>query len=325
MLLPFEKEKRKIITKIFDAVTDEKYGKRPEKRTTKELLDTGIVIIDKPQGPTSHQVVAYVKNILKIEKAGHSGTLDPHVSGVLPVALGRATRVLNALLSAGKEYVCLMHLHKDISLTKLREAFVLFTGRIKQLPPVRSSVRRKERFRRVYYIELIEKNDKDILFRVGTQAGTYIRKLVHDIGEYLRIGAHMVELRRTKAGPFNEEQTISLNDLRDDKYYFDKENKEITHIFPMEYGISHLPKIWVLDSAVNPLSHGTSLKIPGIVKFESPIKKGDMVAVLTLKGELITIGESLLNCKDIKKLTTGVAVKPKQVIMPSNLYPKIKK
>jgi H/ACA ribonucleoprotein complex subunit 4 len=184
----------------------QKFGKRPSERTTKELLENGIVNIDKPSGPSSHQVSAYVKYILRVKKSGHAGTLDPRVTGVLPVAIGRGTRVVQALLPSGKTYVCVMHVHKDIPEESIREAFIHYIGKIKQLPPVKSAVKRQVRERNIYALELLDMQHQDVLFTADVQAGTYIRKLCHDMGEYLGCGAHMVELRRTRAGPFRRKR-----------------------------------------------------------------------------------------------------------------------
>ena len=203
--LPFEKIKREILIKR-EAEPTKEYGSDPQNRTIPELIKYGIVNIDKPSGPTSHQVSAYVQGIMHIEKSGHSGTLDPGVTGVLPIALERATRVVQTLLTAGKEYVCLMLLHKEMSEYDIYKLFEEFTGTIRQLPPVRSAVKRQLRSREIYYLEILEiEGGRQVLFKVGCQAGTYIRKLVHDMGLKAGCGAHMAELRRTKAGPFTEE------------------------------------------------------------------------------------------------------------------------
>lgn len=152
-------------------------GKPPEERTPEELINYSIVNIDKPKGPTSHQVSDYVQRILGIAKAGHSGTLDPQVTGVQPIALGRATRITQFLLTAPKEYVGIMHLHQEVEEKTLRETIQKFIGKIKQLPPVKSAVKRVEREREIYEFEILEIKGQDILFRVRCQAGTYIRKL----------------------------------------------------------------------------------------------------------------------------------------------------
>jgi tRNA pseudouridine(55) synthase len=175
--LPFEKIKRKILTKK-EAKTDAKLGCKPEKRTTEEIITYGVVNVNKCQGPTSHQISDFVQKILHIDKSGHSGTLDPHVHGALPVALGRSTRIVQTLLKSGKEYVGIMHLHKDVGEAKLKEIIKKnFTGKIKQIPPLKSSVKRVKREREIYYFDILEKDGQDVLFVVGCEAGTYIRKL----------------------------------------------------------------------------------------------------------------------------------------------------
>ena len=197
---------RKLITKA-KATTDPGFGKRPMERSIEEHLSYGVINLDKPRGPTSHEVAAWVKGILKIKKAGHGGTLDPRVNGVLPITLEESTKIVKVLLNAGKEYVCAMRLHSDSSRHKIGEALSKFVGEIYQRPPVKSAVKRQLRTRRIYYINLLEVDNRDVLFKVGCEAGTYIRKLCHDIGEVLGLGAHMLELRRTKSGIFDESTT----------------------------------------------------------------------------------------------------------------------
>lgn len=325
-LLPSEKIKRKILIKK-EAETSPDYGILPENRATEEIINYGIVNIDKPRGPTSHQVSAYVQNILKIKKAGHSGTLDPNVTGLLPIALGRATKIVQALLHSGKEYVAIMHLHKDVSGGKLKAACKEFVGKIKQLPPIKSSVKRELREREVYYLDILEIDGRDVLFKVGCQAGTYIRKLIHDIGQKLGCGAHMVELRRTKAGPFDESTLTTLQDLQDAYYYWKEEsNDKLLRkiIQPVENGANHLPKIWVLDTTVDSLCHGANLNIPGISKVESDIKEGNLTAIMTLKNEIIAIGPANINSEEIMQKEKGMAVKASKVFMLPGTYPKIK-
>ncbi len=324
-LLPFEKIKREIFIRK-KANTSLKFGKRPEERTTEEHINYGIVNIDKPAGPTSHQVSSYVKQILNLGKAGHSGTLDPNVTGVLPVALGEGTKVIQALLSAGKEYICIMHLHYDYSEEEIRKISASFIGKIKQLPPLKSAVKREWRYRKIYYLNIIEIDERDVLFKVGCQAGTYIRRLCADIGKALGSNAHMQELRRTKAGCFSEENICTLQDLADAFWYLKHGNNEKMikkYVLPMEAGVAHLPKVWVFDTTVDSLCHGASLKIPGISKIESDIQEDDLVAVMTLKNELVAFGKAKMISKEMLKKDNGIAVKMERVFMKPNVYPKI--
>lgn len=294
------------------------FGKKPEERTPEELIQYGIVNIDKPKGPTSHQLSDYVQKILHIEKAGHSGTLDPQVTGVQPVALGRATRITQFLLTAPKEYVCLMHLHKEVDEKLLHETITKFTGKIKQLPPIKSAVKRELREREIYEFEILEIKGQDILFRMKCQAGTYVRKCCHDIGVALGTGAHMAQLRRTQAGPFTEKDNlVTLNDLQDAYHFYKEENnpKFLIHcIQPVENALRHISKCWILDSTIPSVTHGRDVAIPGISKLEN-FRKGEMVAVLTLKGELVAIGEALMSAVEINTLQKGIGINVQKVFM----------
>ncbi len=321
--LPFENISRKIIIKR-DVKTNENFEKRPEDRTINELINYGIINLNKASGPSSHQITDYVKKILNVSKAGHSGTLDPKVVGVLPIALEKATRIVQVLLTSGKEYVCLMYLHKKISEKEIKNIFEEFSGEIKQIPPVRSAVKRQERKRNIYYIEILEIDDQYILFRVGCQAGTYIRKLVDQIGKKIGCGAHMVQLIRTKAGPFNDNEMYTLHDLKD-AYEFYKEGSEKgirKIILPFERAVDHLGKVWVVDGCVDALCHGAPLYIVGISKLTENINKNDIVAVLTLKNELICIGQAEIDSDEMVKLEKGVAVDKIKVFMERGTYRK---
>lgn len=327
MSLPFEAVKREIIVKK-EAKTDERISCRPEERDVQELIDYGIVNLNKPAGPTSHQVSDFVQKILHIDKAGHSGTLDPGVTGVLPIATGNATRIVQGLLTAGKEYVCLMYLHKPLEESVIRKTMEGFIGEIMQLPPVKSAVKRQLRKRSIYSLQIIEIDGQDVLFRMGCQAGTYVRKFVHDFGIKTGTGAHMAELVRTKVATFTDKDWVSLHDLKD-AYTLWKESgrKDCIKkcIKPMERAVAHLGKIWVMDTTVDTLAHGASLSIPGIAKLHTGIQKGDLVAVMSLKEELVCIGEAMLSSEDIEKNERGLAVKNWKVFMKPDIYPKFVK
>lgn len=317
-LLPFEKRKPKILHKYEEKSN---YGKDPKERTIEELQENGIIILNKPAGPTSHQVAEYVKNILNAKKAGHGGTLDPGVSGVLPIALNKATRMSLYLLTAGKEYVCLMHLHKEISDEKLNKALEKFTGKIRQLPPLKSAVKREERTREIYYVEILERKEKDVLLKIGCQAGTYIRKFVHDLGRNLNCGAHMQQLVRSKAGPFSEKEWVTLQDITDAK---ETQNlKKIIH--PIEDATAHLKKVWISDGAVNPVCHGANINVPGIVKVEHDIQEEDLVSVFTLKNELVCVGVARMSSEQMIEKKKGKAITSRTVFMDADYFPRLQK
>jgi H/ACA ribonucleoprotein complex subunit 4 len=323
---PFEEVRRDVIVKK-ECSTNPLLGCEPSDRPSSEIIEYGIVNIDKPKGPTSHQVSDFVKTILGISKAGHSGSLDPGVTGLLSVALGRATRVVHSLLLAGKEYVCVMHIHKPVEEALLRKTINEFVGRIKQLPPKKSAVKRQWRERTVYYFEVMEIDGQDVLFRVGTEAGTYIRKLVFDLGLKLGVGANMAELRRTRVGPFDESTKVTLQELIDAFWYYKNEgNDKLIRkvILPVESAIQHLGKIWVNDNAVDALCHGITLKIPGICKLEAGINSEDIVAVMTLKNELVATGTAKMDSSQMMNEQKGIAVKIDKVFMKDGVYKIIK-
>lgn len=307
-----------------EAATDDRFGIYPEKRSVEKLLDYGIVNINKPRGPSSHEVSAYVQKILRLDKSGHSGTLDPNVTGSLPIALGRATRIVQVLLPAGKEYVALMHLHDEVDQDLLKKTLQHFIGEITQLPPVKSAVKRQERKRKIYSLDILEIDGPDVLFRVSCQAGTYIRKLCHDIGQKIGVGAHMAELVRTRAGPFDETTMVSLQDLTDAYHYYTEEKKDryIRHVVkPVEYTVQHMHRAWIFDSTVEPLCHGMDLAVPGISKLTDGMQKDDLVAVLTIKGELVALGKALMESKAMLG-DKGLAVKIHKVFMEPGTYPR---
>jgi H/ACA ribonucleoprotein complex subunit 4 len=304
-------------------VINSRHGCTPEQRDMNALLERGVINLDKPPGPTSHEVASYVKEILGVHKAGHGGTLDPDVTGVLPIFLGRAAK-LSGIVSK-KEYICLMRLFSRKKSEDVRDVCEEFVGRIYQRPPLKSAVKRIIRIREIYYIDVMEVDGKEVLMKVGCESGTYIRKLVYDIGEVLGCGAEMYQLRRTKSGPFLEEDSIILHDLKD-AYVFWREDGDETFIrraiLPMEKGLIDLPKISIRDSAVDAICHGADLMVPGVLMVDDGIKSGETVAIFTLKGECVCIGEAKMRSEEMIEAENGVAVDTKNVLMDPGEYPK---
>ena len=307
-------------------ITDPKIGTYYNKRTIEQLLQYGLILIDKPPGPTSHEVVAWTKRILNIPKAGHSGTLDPQVSGVLPLGLGEGTKVLGVLLFGPKEYFGLGRLHSQPSKEELQSLLKEFTGEIFQKPPQRSSVLRQTRTRKIYELELVEQKERLLLLRVLCEAGTYIRKLYYDIGEVLGPGGSMIELRRSRVHQFSEdsrlvtmhELAIAYSDWKDNG----NESELMKMILPIEYALSEMKSVVIRDSAVDSLCHGAQLAIPGILQISPNLKKGELVGVYTQKGEIVSLAESLLDESEIKDNDKGYAFQTKRIIMTANTYPK---
>jgi len=248
------------------------------------------------------------------------------VTGVLPVTLEESRKVVQALLHSGKEYVCLMKLHGEATEERVNKILKEFEDTIYQRPPLRASVKRQLRTRKIYYIDFLEMDGRNVLFRVGCEGGTYIRKLCFDIGEVLGCGAHMQELRRTRAGPFIEDGDIVT--LHDVGYWFmewqQRKDEKILRRFiqPMENALRLIPKIYTRDSAVDALCHGANLTAPGVLSIETEVGNGSMVAVLTLKGEAVALARAMASTEQILKMQHGVVAKTERVLMPRGTYPK---
>ena len=302
-------------------------GSYPDKRSIDDLIDNCIIFVDKQSGPTSHQVVSWVKSMLKYTKAGHSGTLDPMVTGLLPISLGNATKALPILLYGPKEYVAIIRLHNSVNQTKLYDCINQFKGPIYQRPPQRSAVKRQTRIRNIYDIKVLDDTSRLICIRVLCEAGTYIRKLIYDIGEIMECGATMIELRRTRVMHINEDSNfVGLHELSDAIYRLQKENDETRFrelVHPVEFITKPLKSITVRCSAIDSLCHGAQLAIPGILSLSKEISMAENIAVLSQKGELIALAESLMSSDDITKNKKGIACKTKRVIMKPGTYPKL--
>ena len=248
------------------------------------------------------------------------------MTGVLPIALEESRKIVQALLSSGKEYVCVMKLHREAKEKQVRNVLKKFEDTIYQRPPLRAAVKRRLRMRRIYYIDFLEMDGRNVLFKVGCEAGTYIRKLCFDIGEVLGCAAHMQELRRTRAGPFVENgDLVTLHDVA---YWFmewqEQKDERILRKFiqPMEKVLVLVPKIYVRDSAVDAVCHGANLTAPGVLSLETEINKGLTVAVLTLKGEVVALAKAVASTEDILNMGHGVVAETKRVLMLRGTYPK---
>ena len=325
-ILPAD-QPRELITKASDTTNPEYGFSSLDNLPIEYLLENGVVVLDKPAGPTSHEVATWVRNILNVDKVGHGGTLDPGVTGVLPTGVGNATKAMQALLYAGKEYICVLELHHNADDDDIRRVVNDFVGKLYQKPPLRSSVKRVLRIREVYYNHIIEIKGRLVLFRVGCQAGTYIRKLCFDIGEALGVGGHMRELRRTRVGNFREDEHLcSLYDLKDAFIYWKEEGDDSLlrrYLQPVEFGIGHLPFIRVRDSAVDAICHGANLAATGVIALSSGIKKGDMIAIKTLKDEVIALARSTESSERIVKAKSGIIAKSERVLMVRGRYPQM--
>jgi H/ACA ribonucleoprotein complex subunit 4 len=270
-----------------------------------ELLKFSIINIDKPSGPTSFYVSQFVKKSLGLNKTSHFGTLDPMVSGVLPIALSRACRLNEFFMHHDKEYVGIMRLHSDVDDKKLKTEMKKFVGKITQLPPIRSRVKRAERVREVKKFEILERDGKDVLFIADVEAGTYIRKLIHDLGEKLG-GAHMLELRRTRASIFYEKDSVNLYDFQKAVEEYEKGNEKLLRkiLIPAESAVIEvMPVVKVKPSSIKQLLTGKPLMKQDI---DGKLPKEEVFAVFckdnfisvnrkTKEGDIIARPEFVFN------------------------------
>lgn len=306
-----------------EAETSEEFGSIPEKRSTEELLEKGIVIVDKPFGPTSKQVSTWIKEELDLKKAGHFGTLDPNATGVLPVGINAGTRLSKALTEADKEYVFEAELGEEKDEDEIRQKLNSFKGTNNQVPPEKSAVKQEEREREVYGIELLEVKDSSVLGRVECESGFYVRVLIRQLGEKLGTEAEMVELRRTRQGEIKEGESNKLQDIVDAYHFYrDGKEEEIRKVLhPVEKAVSHLKKIAVKDSAVNAVANGADLGANGISKFQDGIKQGETVGIMTLKGELVALATAEMDSEQLYE-EDGTAATLQSVHMDPETYPK---
>ncbi len=254
----------------------------------KKLLHSSVILIDKPKGPTSFDIVEKVSKFLKVSKAGHSGTLDPNATGLLVIALGEARKAMPVLTGLDKEYIGVMKLHGDIEKEGVTRVLMSFNGVITQMPPVKSAVARRERERKVHEIEVLEKNGRDIKFRVLCEAGTYIRKIAHDAGEKMGCGAHLIELRRTRVGPFSVDESVSVPGLEE------MTGKNLENLLiPLEDALERvgLPKIVIKNESERLVRNGSPVRKDFVDSAPRKLKEGDDVGIFNHGSEIVCLAK----------------------------------
>jgi H/ACA ribonucleoprotein complex subunit 4 len=304
-------------------------GYSPTKRPIDVLKNYGVINLDKPSNPSSHEVVAWVKKILKVEKTGHSGTLDPKVTGCLITCINNATRLVKAQQSAGKEYVAVVKLHAKLDKPKkLEKALDSLTGACFQRPPLISAVKKELRVRNIYELRLYEYDEeRDMgIFWVSCEAGTYVRTLCVHLGYLLGCGAHMQELRRTRSGALKEDGTmVTLHDVKDAQWHFEQYNNEEylrRVVMPLEILLVGMPRIVIKDTSVNAVCYGAQLMLPGVLRYESNIEVGTQVVIITTKGEAVAIAIAQMTTSTIATCDHGIVARTKRVIMDRDTYEK---
>jgi H/ACA ribonucleoprotein complex subunit 4 len=267
--------------------------------------------------------------MLNVNKTGHSGTLDPKVTGCLIVCINNATRLVKAQQSAGKEYVAVVKLHQKLdNVKKLEKALDTLTGPCFQRPPLISAVKKELRVRTIYETCLIEYDDKRDLgiFWISCQAGTYVRTLCVHLGYLLGCGAHMQELRRVRSGAFKEDRTmVTMHDVKDAQWHYEQFNNENylrRVIMPLEILLVGYPRIVVKDTSINAICYGAQLMLPGVLRYESGIEVGAQIVLMSTKGEAVALAIAAMTTSTIATCDHGIVARTKRVIMDRDVYDK---
>jgi len=304
-------------------------GHSPLRRPLAEHLKAGFINLDKPSNPSSHEVVAWVKRILRVQKTGHSGTLDPKVTGCLIVCIERATRLVKSQQSAGKEYVCIFRLHSMVdNVQKVTQCLERLKGALFQRPPLISAVKRQLRVRTVYESKLNEYDAESQMgiFWVSCEAGTYIRTMCVHLGLYLGVGGQMQELRRVRSGIQSEKEGMyTMHDVLDAQWLYDNHKDESylrRVVQPMEALLTSHKRIIMKDSAVNAVCYGAKVMLPGVLRYEDGIDINEQIVIVTTKGEAIALAIALMTTATMASCDHGVCAKLKRVIMERDTYPR---
>ena len=296
-------------------------GSSPLARPLRQHLSYGVINLDKPSNPSSHEVVSWIKKILRVEKTGHSGTLDPKVTGCLIVCIDRATRLVKSQQGAGKTYVVLARLHAACDVTKVQRSVETLTGALFQRPPLISAVKRQLRIRTIKESKLLEYDEDRHLgiLWVDCQAGTYMRTLCVHLGLLTGVGGHMQELRRCRSGALSErDNLVTMHDVLDAQHVYDttKDEKYLRRVvMPLEVLLLKYKRIVVKDSAVNAICYGAKFMIPGLLRFADGIELNDEVVLMTTKGEAIAVAIAQMTTSVMATVDHGVVAKIKRVIM----------
>ncbi|MDA8233960.1 MAG: tRNA pseudouridine(55) synthase TruB [Clostridia bacterium] len=294
----------------------------------------GIINVHKPPGMTSHDVVSFIRRTFRQKRVGHTGTLDPGVAGVLPICLGKATRVAQFLTDQDKAYRGELTLgfttdtldgfgqftgEKDASrLTEdeIRQALVGFIGEIEQIPPMVSAVRhqgkklyelaragveveRRPRKVTIHSLEILEIEGLStahpkVSFDVVCSKGTYIRTLCDDIGARLGVGGYMSHLVRTRSGPFTLATAHPLEIIEEAVQTGNYQQV----VLAIESGLTHLLSVKVWDSAVKAVSHGNPLFEPGVAEKPETLQEGQLIRLHGLNEEILAVAKVIFEQKD---------------------------
>lgn len=300
------------------------HGIDPENLSIEQRLASGFILLDKPSGPTSHQIASWVRDLLGLERLGHGGTLDPFATGVLPLMAGKSMKLTKGILKTDKTYIAVLKFAQETNAENLNDVIDKLTGRIYNVPPEISAVKVQVRTRKIYSFELIESTSKQAIVKIACEAGTYIRTIARDMGLLLGYNVELKELRRENSGRFNLMDCVTLQEIADAVWLW-KECDNSTAlekiIHPTEKLLLDKPYIIVKDSAASALCHGAPLLRPGLIEVSDKLSSGLEVAAFTSKNEVVGIVKMSKGFTEISNETSGEIGKPVMILMEQERYP----
>ena len=308
-----------------DAKTSPDHGTIPSERTIEQLLESCFILLDKSPGPSSHQVSAWARDMIGLEKLGHGGTLDPFASGLLPLLSGKAMRLTGKILTHDKSYLALFKFGKELDRNEIEDKMAMLTGKVYNVPPEISAVRVQVRTRKISKFDILDFDGTSLLTQIECEAGTYVRTMARDLGLLLDTPVELKELRRPTSGEFSLSQSITMQQLADAYWLWQEKGEEdamLRILHPIEDMLSDLPRVVVKDGAAAALSHGAPLLRPGVVSIDDDLNVGTEVLLVTMKGEAVAIAKMSQNSKVIPDMNQGEVAKPNCVLMKEDTYPR---
>ena len=300
------------------------HGIDPENLSIEQRLASGFILLDKPPGPTSHQIASWVRDLLGLERLGHGGTLDPFATGVLPLMAGKSMKLTKGILKTDKTYIAVLKFAQETNTEQLNDVIEKLTGRIYNVPPEISAVKVQVRTRKIYRFELIEATSKQAIVKIACEAGTYIRTIARDMGLLLGYNVELKELRRENSGRFSLTDCVTLQEIADAVWLWkecDDSNALEKIIHPTEKLLLDKPYIIVKDSAASALCHGAPLLRPGLIEVSDKLSSGLEVAAFTSKNEVVGIVKMSKGFTEISNETSGEIGKPVMILMEQERYP----
>ena len=312
--------------KLSEPATNPDFGCLPEERTLDNLLNSGVILVEKPRGPTSHQLTAWARDLLGISKIGHGGTLDPFATGLLTLLLGKATRLTDIVLRGDKTYAGILRFGRPVEEEELSDLLTKLEGVIYNVPPLESAVKIQVRTRTIHSFRAMEvdTDSKVAAFEVSCSAGTYVRTLAKDIGLLLGTSCELTELHRSKTGSFSQGMACTMQQLADAAFLHNEHDDDRALkklISPVESILSKLPTITIKDGAAAALSHGAPLARPGVISAQKGVTEGTTVLLRTVKREAVSVATMKVDSDSLGEMKTGEVAIAKAVLMEPGTYP----